>query len=431
MHKLCTLPIILVGDFMKKVLFLFIALIGISSAPCKVEAKNTLFTISEDSINTYILAETTNYDTDIFGYLDTVKCGNTEIPAPIPAIIRTIINIIKIATPLVLIIVGMIDMIKAVTSNDEKKIKESQSKFIKRLIPATMVFLVISIIQFVVSIIADDSASIMNCISCVISNSKSCIFIDKPDAPKPEPNDPLHGIGSGSGNTNKDTTSITSSKDITFSSEYFSEGGPMRYALFTPSTAKTNKSTPLIIWLHGSGEITSLCSSKCFLENGLPGVLKNWKLEGFNAYVLCPQTSQNAWRKDKSNVDKLVKKIIKEKNINTKKIILVGHSMGGYGVYEIANGNAKFYSALTIMSGYNTAVPLGQFTKTPIRGYIGTSDSVDNHMTGPFVNYFGKKKLFWVTATHGGVPKAAFTLDENKDKKSDLIEWMLAQSKKK
>jgi predicted peptidase len=60
----------------------------------------------------------------------------------------------------------------------------------------------------------------------------------------------------------------------------------MPYVLYTPSTATQSESIPLIVWLHGSGEVSA--GPELFLNSGLLKVLNDWSLEGFNAYVLCP-----------------------------------------------------------------------------------------------------------------------------------------------
>ena len=113
----------------------------------------------------------------IWGDLPTVKCGNTTIPSPIPQIIRIVVVLLKIAMPLMLIILGSIDIVKAVIASDEKKINESQSRFLKRLIPAALVFLVITIIQFLIGIIADnqnEAQTLIKCIDCMVSDSSKC-----------------------------------------------------------------------------------------------------------------------------------------------------------------------------------------------------------------------------------------------------------------
>ena len=56
--------------------------------------------------------------------------------------VKTILNVIRWAIPIVLIILGSIDMFKAMASNDDKKAGEAKSKFIIRLIYAVVAFLI-------------------------------------------------------------------------------------------------------------------------------------------------------------------------------------------------------------------------------------------------------------------------------------------------
>ena len=102
----------------------------------------------------------------------TVSCGGVDdIPAALPVLFSNVINIVKIAVPIILIIMGMLDFGKAVTSQDEKTMKESQTKFVKRIIGSICVFLVITIVQFAFRVInVDDSNNILACIDCFVNN---------------------------------------------------------------------------------------------------------------------------------------------------------------------------------------------------------------------------------------------------------------------
>jgi len=161
---------------------------------------------NESDLNTLALESSTVNDSpspndkvqvnnNFFGNLDVVQCGNAEVPSSIPPIIRTVVTFIKIATPLVLIIVGMIDFMKAVTANDEKKLKDAQMRFVKRLIPAALVFLVVTIVQFIIGIIASEDVSLINCVSCMMVDPENCIVINKPID---NPNDNSDGSKRGS-----------------------------------------------------------------------------------------------------------------------------------------------------------------------------------------------------------------------------------------
>lgn len=102
-----------------------------------------------------------------------IQCGNSAIPAPIPNITRVVILILKIVLPLVIIILGLLDFAKAVTSNNEESIKKSQNQFIKRLIAGAIFFMVITLVQVSVDIATKGSedGGIGKCVNCLISGN--------------------------------------------------------------------------------------------------------------------------------------------------------------------------------------------------------------------------------------------------------------------
>ena len=93
------------------------------------------------------------------------------IDAKIPNIIHTVIVVIKIAVPILLVIFGMLDLFKGLFAQKEDEIKKGQQIFIKRLISGALIFLVISIVQFLVSFVAADEG-IMTCASCFLNGTE-------------------------------------------------------------------------------------------------------------------------------------------------------------------------------------------------------------------------------------------------------------------
>ena len=67
---------------------------------------------------------------------------------------RGIIPIIQIVIPIVLIVLGTIDLGKAVIASDDKKVKEAQSMLIKRAIYAAAIFFVTTIVTVLMGIVA-------------------------------------------------------------------------------------------------------------------------------------------------------------------------------------------------------------------------------------------------------------------------------------
>lgn len=131
--------------------------------------------------------------------LQYVQCGDAfDIPKQLPSLISLLVNLLKIAAPIILIMVSIITLFKAITASKEDEIKKAQASLIKKIIAAVMVFFVISIVQFVISKVADssDQGGLESCFSCFLNNDCSdsiyyktnvggvniCTYLDGSDA---------------------------------------------------------------------------------------------------------------------------------------------------------------------------------------------------------------------------------------------------------
>ena len=228
---------------------------------------------------------------------------------------------------------------------------------------------------------------------------------------------------------------ITSDPSITWKYDYVqSHDGIMPYGLYTPSTANTNEETPLIVWLHGNGERNT--SDSQLSRSGLLDVMNKWTLDGFNAYVVTPHLSYGfdtgLWMKPKAveYLSAVLDELTSLYNIDTDRIILCGHSLGGQGSTFIASNMPGTFSCVAVLSGYNCYMDLP--IDVPVCGYVGASaygeDSTSyNYMVGKFTEEYPDAEVTVFNTTHCGVVVKAFTQDLNQDNKSDLVEWMLAQ----
>ena len=92
-----------------------------------------------------------NYCTTMFPGCDGVESG---IPEGIGNVVHLVVVAIQVVVPILLIIWGMIDFTKAIIGQDEDKIKAGQKTFIKRLIAAVVVFLIVTIVQLAINLAA-------------------------------------------------------------------------------------------------------------------------------------------------------------------------------------------------------------------------------------------------------------------------------------
>lgn len=211
--------------------------------------------------------------------------------------------------------------------------------------------------------------------------------------------------------------------------DYCGFDNTMNYCLFRP-TRELNRPLPLIVWLHGSGEVG--VDKRSFLKEGLPFVLNRWSLKPFGAYILCPQLmiENDIWAKDE-NVDRLmslIDKIVSENNIDRNRIILSGHSLGAMGSMYVAERVHNYFSCLCLLSGYEIGVDLSEIN-IPTIGVVGVQENDEDpesveFMWDGFVERFGKESLWEIPCSHADVPKEAFLDDADLDGRSDIIGWM-------
>lgn len=94
---------------------------------------------------------------DLINVLD-CKIGETPIPGEVTGLIGNIVTLIQIGIPIILVVMGMLDLGKAVASQKEDEIKKAQSMLIKRLVYGALVYLVVFIVGFVVNLVSGDAS---------------------------------------------------------------------------------------------------------------------------------------------------------------------------------------------------------------------------------------------------------------------------------
>lgn len=74
---------------------------------------------------------------------------------PIIRVVRLgIMPLIQIGIPIVLIVLGTVDLGKAVMASDDKEIKAAQGRLIKRVLYAAVIFFMVTIVGLVFNIVA-------------------------------------------------------------------------------------------------------------------------------------------------------------------------------------------------------------------------------------------------------------------------------------
>lgn len=108
---------------------------------------------------------------NLFNILDTASnfCDSASLKR-VFSFAGQIFNILKIVIPIIIIILGSIDFVKAIIAGNNDAMKSSEKKFIKRLILGVAVFFVFPIVTFVMNLLNQ-------------SNENQCMLcFTKPDA---------------------------------------------------------------------------------------------------------------------------------------------------------------------------------------------------------------------------------------------------------
>lgn len=140
-----------------------------------------IITISLSFTPVMINAETAEGLAEPGDFVGNLTCGNsandTEVikfHENLPIFTSRMYDFLKILTPVIIIITGMLDIVKAVTAQKEDEMKKAQKKFVNRLIAGSVVFLVFVIVEFVINFIAEsDVGDAMNCVNCFLNGEIS------------------------------------------------------------------------------------------------------------------------------------------------------------------------------------------------------------------------------------------------------------------
>lgn len=104
----------------------------------------------------------------------TVSCGSgmiTNIPSALPKVLNIVYIILQIAVPVLLVVLGTLDLFKSIIASKDDEMKKGQGMFLKRLIAAVLIFFVFSIVKLIISLVADGNENqLIDCAECFIKN---------------------------------------------------------------------------------------------------------------------------------------------------------------------------------------------------------------------------------------------------------------------
>lgn len=411
-------------------------------------------------------------------------CDNPDI-LKIMNLIILIINIIKVAVPIILILTLMIRFTSSVAKSNEDALESIKKSAPANIIAAVLIFLVPTFVSIVTKISFPNS-DFVKCLSGASNETIAASYAEKAEklVAKAELslkiNDYTAAMNylknlSNSGKKEelakrleaireklnvKPSTPTESGKysKVNYSNfkwvyyeagtgpikDYYSGGIP--YAIRAPENVSdlNGVSLPLIIFFHGAGEEKKKISGNIFIKNGVFQKLitswNNYGLQTIPAIMISPHAygSFDYLETNFETISALIEYAKDKYNIDMDRIVLMGHSMGADDTVSVpykfhTKYNKDYFNAYVMFSAstklsaspYNDSNDIKEyFTGKKIKGYS------ENNLCEGFFNLINVPLTVYSGAGHNKVPEKALTEDLNNDGVSDIMYWLFGEDAK-
>ena len=199
----------------------------------------------------------------------------------------------------------------------------------------------------------------------------------------------------------------------------------LQYIISYPKKYEKGKVYPVIIFLHGAGtrgtDIAPLQYNPYFrITDGY---------KDFPFITIAPLCSSNTWFDVFESLEQLVKKIAMKEFVESRRIYMMGASMGGYATWQLAMSLPEYFAAIVPICGGGMYWNAGRLVNVPIWAFHGKKDET----------VFVEESIKMVDAVnqHGGNARLTIYPKNGHDAWSDtygnpeVFEWMLSCEKKK
>lgn len=186
---------------------------------------------------------------------------------------------------------------------------------------------------------------------------------------------------------------IQAQNELFLKKEFIYKGDTLRYRVLFPEHYDKNKSYPLVLFLHGSGEKGN--DNVKQLAHGASLFTDSLNRQNYPAIVLFPQCPENqGWVTIKELTDAkfdildakepakpldLAKRLLdlyqKTEAIDSHRIYIFGISLGGMGTFDMICRYPNVFAAAIPICGAVNVNRLKKVRKMPIRIYNGDSDN--------------------------------------------------------
>ena len=240
---------------------------------------------------------------------------------------------------------------------------------------------------------------------------------------------------------------LAAQNELFLKKEFISKSDTLRYRILFPDNYDITKKYPLVLFLHGSGERGS--DNMKQLVHGSYLFTNQENRKDFPAIVIFPQCPSNDfWApiNDRSTgkfsyvnakhptkamqlVIDLTKSIIKKEAVDSKRVYVIGLSMGGMGTFDLICREPKLFAAAVPICGGVNNERLKKVKKMPIRIYHGEIDPVVplEHSKSAYetLKSFGSKKCELIV-----FPETGHNSWDQAFKQPDFVSWIFSKKLK-
>lgn len=124
------------------------------------------------------------------------------------------------------------------------------------------------------------------------------------------------------------------------------------YQLLKPVNFDAKKQYPVILSLHGSGGKGTDNSKQIKDSKWINYLAKKEVRIEYPAYIIVPQTTELWNETDLSNIKEIIKNL---PSADTRRIYVMGHSMGGHGTYRFIQFDTHYFAAAAPSAGSGLA----------------------------------------------------------------------------
>lgn len=190
------------------------------------------------------------------------------------------------------------------------------------------------------------------------------------------------------------------------------------------SPQKRTKKLPLVVQLHGAGEVGWGKEELSLVDlHGFSVIIKGAEYECMFVMPQCPPDT--FWAARIESLVQFIEKIIEEYDIDKNRVYLTGLSMGGYGTWFTAMARPDLFAAIAPVCGGGMAwrAPV---LKMPVWAFHGEEDTVVTPVQSE--EMVNKLKEYGADVTYTKFPGLGHEI-QKKAYTTELLEWLLSKER--